>query len=134
MGGAAGMKWSAIQMPSHPVRSMCIATSRMSAHGWLALGQTLNCMGRRYRAGNLAGMADYVIPDPEPKEIDEKLAIQLRHLADNAVLKGQPQGDERCENCLYYLENTAEVSYCWHPKLRILVGAQWWCQWWEAIP
>ncbi len=71
---------------------------------------------------------------PEPKEIDEKLSIELRHLADNAVLKGKPQGDEQCENCLYYLENTAEVSYCWHPKLRILVGADWWCQWWEKIP
>ena len=67
-------------------------------------------------------MADYVIPEPEPKEIDEKLAIELRHLAENAVLKGHPSGDEKCENCLYYLENTAEISYCWHPKLRILVG------------
>ena len=35
-------------------------------------------------------MADYVIPDPEPKEIDEKLAIELRHLAENAVLRGHP--------------------------------------------
>ncbi len=80
-------------------------------------------------------MTEYEIPEPEPKEIDEKLAIELRHLADNAVLKAQPQqGDEKCENCRYYLENTAEISYCWHPMLRILVGANWWCQWWEAIP
>lgn len=79
-------------------------------------------------------MSEYVIPEPEPKEIDETLSIELRHLADNAVLKGMPSGDERCENCRYYLENTAEISYCWHPKLRILVGAQWWCQWWETIP
>lgn len=79
-------------------------------------------------------MTDYVIPEPEPKEIDEKLSIELRHLADNAVLKGKPSGNEHCENCLYYLENTAEISYCWHPKLRILVGADWWCQWWEKIP
>ena len=40
-------------------------------------------------------MADDLLPKPEPKEIDEKLA------------------------------------YCWHPKLRILVGGNWWCQWWE---
>ncbi len=79
-------------------------------------------------------MTDYVIPDPEPKEIDEKLAIELRHLADNAVLKATPQqGDEHCGNCLYYLEDTADISYCWHPKLRILVGSQWWCQWWEKL-
>ena len=52
-------------------------------------------------------MSDYVIPDPEPKEIDEKLAIELRHLASNAVLKGSPSGTEKCDNCLYYLA----VSY-----------------------
>lgn len=79
-------------------------------------------------------MSDYVIPEPEPKEIDERLAIELRHLADNAVLKGQPSGAEKCENCRYYLEPYKDLSYCWHPKLRILVGAGWWCQWWEAIP
>jgi hypothetical protein len=79
-------------------------------------------------------LSDYEIPEPEPKEEDEKLAIQLRHLADNAVLKARPQGEERCDNCRYYLEPTREISYCWHPKLRILVGDQWWCQWWEAEP
>jgi len=79
-------------------------------------------------------VSDYVIPEPEPKEIDEKLSIELRHLADNAVLRGQPQGEEKCENCRYYLESYKEISYCWHPKLRILVGAPWWCQWWEAEP
>ena len=55
-------------------------------------------------------MADYEIPEPEPKEIDEKLAIELRHLADNAVLKATPQhGGEKCETCLYYLEDSAEI-------------------------
>jgi len=68
-------------------------------------------------------VSDYEIPAPEPKEIDEKLSMELRHLASNAVLKGSPSGDERCDNCLYYLENTADISYCWHQKLRILVGA-----------
>ncbi len=80
------------------------------------------------------GLSDYEIPEPEPKEEDEKLAIQLRHLADNAVLKARPQGDEQCDNCRYYLEPSREISYCWHPKVRILVGDQWWCQWWEANP
>ena len=83
----------------------------------------------------MAEATDYEIPDPEPKEEDEKLAIELRHLAENAVLKSTPQhGDEKCGNCLYYLEDTQDISYCWHPKLRILVGAEWWCQWWEKIP
>jgi hypothetical protein len=44
-------------------------------------------------------MSDYVIPEPEPKEIDEKLSFELRHLADNAVLKAMPSGNEKCENC-----------------------------------
>jgi len=79
-------------------------------------------------------VSDYVIPEPEPKEIDEKLSLQLRFLAESAVLKGHPNVNEKCENCRYYLENTAELSYCWHPKLRILVGADWGCQRWEAIP
>lgn len=79
-------------------------------------------------------MSDYQIPDPEPKEIDEKLAIELSHMADSAVLKGRPYNDEQCSNCLYYLDDTKDISYCWHPKLRILVGDTWWCQWWEPIP
>ena len=84
--------------------------------------------------GYVSGVSDYVIPEPEPKEIDEKLSIELRHLADNAVLKGQPSGEEKCETCRYYLEPYKDISYCWHPKLRILVGDEWWCQWWEANP
>ncbi len=79
-------------------------------------------------------MADYVIPEPEPKEIDEQLSLELRHLADNAVLRGRPTGDERCDNCRYYLEPYKDISYCWHQKLRILVGGQCGVRWWEAIP
>ena len=52
-------------------------------------------------------------------------------MADDAVLRAVPNGNERCDNCLYYLNPDAELSYCWHPKLRILVGGEWWCQWWE---
>src|SRR6476620_2186049 len=73
------------------------------------------------------------LPKPEPKEIDEKLSLQLKHLAEDAVLKGVPYGDEKCGNCLYYLNTDENISYCWHPKLRILVGTEWWCQWWEKI-
>jgi hypothetical protein len=73
------------------------------------------------------------MPKPEPKEIDEKLSLELRHLADDAVLRAKPSGDEQCSNCLYYIEPEKPISYCWHPKLRILVGDEWWCQWWEKI-
>jgi len=50
------------------------------------------------------GDDEYQLPKPEPKEIDEKLSLQLRHLAEDAVLRGQPNGEERCDNCLYYIE------------------------------
>ena len=57
----------------------------------------------------------------------------LGQMAERAVLRGQPNGKERCDNCLYYLDPTNSLSYCWHPQLRILVGDEWWCQWWEKI-
>jgi hypothetical protein len=71
---------------------------------------------------------------PTPKPIDETRALELRHMADDAVLRAVPNGAESCANCLYYLNPDDELSYCWHPKLRILVGGQWWCQWWEQLP
>ena len=74
------------------------------------------------------------IPPPEPKEIDEKNWMVLQHMMERAVLKGEPYQDEKCVDCLYYLDPDRSISYCWHQQLRILVGAEWWCQWWEAIP
>jgi hypothetical protein len=71
------------------------------------------------------------LPKPEPREIDEKLHLQLSHLAEDAVLRGQPSGSDCCKNCLYYLEPEKPLSYCWHMKLRILVDDGWWCQWWQ---
>jgi hypothetical protein len=78
-------------------------------------------------------VTDYEIPKPEPKEIDEKNWLELHHMAERAVLRGEPYGEEKCGNCLYYLNADDSLSYCWHPQLRILVGASWWCQWWEKI-
>jgi hypothetical protein len=80
-------------------------------------------------------MADYDIPPPEPKPIDEQNWLKLKDLMERATLRGHPYEDrERCDNCIYYLDPDAEISYCWHQQLRILVGGEWWCQWWEAIP
>jgi hypothetical protein len=77
-------------------------------------------------------MTDDTIALPEPQEIDETRSMELRHVSTNAGLRGRPSGEMRCRNCRYYLENTEDISYCWHPKLRILVGTDWWCQWWES--
>jgi hypothetical protein len=76
-------------------------------------------------------MSDYVIPPPEPKPIDEKNWLELKDKLERATLKGKPMGAEKCDNCLYYLNPDEKLAYCWHPKLRILVGGAWWCQWWE---
>jgi hypothetical protein len=82
--------------------------------------------------------SDYEIPPPEPKEIDEKNWMELKGFIERAVLRGEPytdaqQGLEKCGNCLYYLNTDDSISYCWHPQIRILVGFEWWCQWWEKL-
>jgi hypothetical protein len=87
-----------------------------------------------FTVGPMAAADDDPLPRPEPKEIDEKKALELRHMMEDATLKGVPYGEEKCGNCMYYLDPDAKLAYCWHPKLRILVGTEWWCQWWEAIP
>jgi len=74
------------------------------------------------------------LPAPEPTEEDERNNQRLQHLVEDSVLKAKPYGEEKCGNCLFYLDTDADLSYCWHPKIRILVGADWWCQWWEEIP
>ena len=79
-------------------------------------------------------MSDYVIPDRNPRRSTRSSSMELRHLAANAVLKGQPVRRREVRELPYYLEPTADLSYCWHPKLRILVGAEWWCQWWTPSP
>jgi hypothetical protein len=76
---------------------------------------------------------DAGLPKPEPTEEDERNNRRLHHLVEDAVLKGKPYGDEKCGNCLFYLDSDADISYCWHPQIRILVGAEWWCQWWEQV-
>lgn len=75
------------------------------------------------------------MPLPEPKEIDEQNWLLLRDLMERAVLKGHPYPNgEKCGACMYYLNPDDDISYCWHQQLRVLVGTEWWCQWWEAIP
>ena len=74
------------------------------------------------------------MPLPEPKEVDEQNWMVLQHMMERAVLKGEPYQDEKCDNCMYYLDPDRSISYCWHQQIRILVGGEWWCQWWETIP
>lgn len=71
------------------------------------------------------------LPAPEPQPVDEENTLKLQHLVEDANLKAHPYGEERCKDCLYYLDTDEDLSYCWHPKVRILVDDDWWCQWWE---
>jgi hypothetical protein len=71
------------------------------------------------------------VPVPEPEPVDEDNALTLQRLVDDSTLKAQPYGDQHCRNCLYYLDTDSDFSYCWQPKVRILVDQDWWCQWWE---
>ena len=68
---------------------------------------------------------------PEPQPVDEENALRLQQVVEDAGLKPNPYGDERCRNCHYYLDADAAFSYCWQPKVRVLVDEDWWCQWWE---
>jgi hypothetical protein len=89
-------------------------------------------------AGSVKGVPDEELPRPEPKEIDSAKWLEWKDVMDRAILRAHPLvefGREyRCDNCYFYLDPDADLSYCWHPNLRILVGGSWWCQWWEEIP
>ncbi len=78
--------------------------------------------------------ASYDVGAPEPQPIDEELSMKLGHLAEDAILRGKPNGDESAAIACTTSTPTRTSRYCWHPKLRVLVGAEWWCQWWEEIP
>jgi hypothetical protein len=65
--------------------------------------------------------------DAMEQENEAFLAIQRE-----AKLKGSPNGDQRCDNCKYYVAEYKKIAYCNYPKLEMLVGWDWWCQWWEA--
>lgn len=73
------------------------------------------------------------LPMPEPTEKDEKLAVEFMKIKDETNLRGNPEGDQRCDNCHFYANPEQDVSYCWHDKLEIMVGDSWWCDRWEAI-
>jgi len=78
---------------------------------------------------------------PEPPAKDEELALEFMRIKDETNLRGTPlsggaspdQGDQRCDNCHFYADTNQDISYCWHEKLEIMVGREWWCDRWEEI-
>jgi hypothetical protein len=66
----------------------------------------------------------------EPRVDDEAFQAVQRRLRLTA-LRGTPVEGDSCGACYYYLEPDEPLAFCWHEKLQILVGADWWCQHWQ---
>jgi hypothetical protein len=67
---------------------------------------------------------------PEP-EVDEERFADSQRVVARAALRGKPLDDDRCGSCYYYLEPDDDLAFCWHEKVQILVGTNWWCHFWE---
>lgn len=68
-------------------------------------------------------------PDPalEPTTEDEHRVLDLQRLLDATGLWGEPRDGRRCDACAHYLNPHLPLAYCWHPDVRLLVGAAWSC-------
>lgn len=64
-------------------------------------------------------------------EIDEAAFQAVQRKIKVTALRGAPVDGDECSTCLYYLDPSAPLAFCWHSKLQMIVGAQWWCQHWE---
>ncbi|MTV25750.1 hypothetical protein FTX61_10050 [Nitriliruptoraceae bacterium ZYF776] len=76
-------------------------------------------------------MTDRPPLDPVPEDEDRVLALQ--ELLDATELWGEPRRDgpdrgARCDGCAHYLNPPLPLAYCWHPEVRLLVGASWSCR------
>ena len=56
---------------------------------------------------------------------------EFQRLVKLTALRGSPLEGDSCANCYYYLEPDADLAFCWHEKLQMLVASQWWCHYWE---
>jgi hypothetical protein len=68
---------------------------------------------------------------PEPSVEDEAKLAEIQRTITDTSLRATPFGTDACSGCEYYLDESQPFAYCWHPKLRILVSKDWWCQWYE---
>jgi hypothetical protein len=64
-------------------------------------------------------------------EVDEVRFQQTQRLIRITALRGSPVEGDSCANCVYYLQPDEDFAFCWHEKLQTLVGANWWCHYWE---
>jgi hypothetical protein len=64
-------------------------------------------------------------------EVDEAQFQQMQRVRQRSALTAHPVEGDSCSQCYYYLEPGDPISFCWHEKVSILVGSEWWCQFWE---
>jgi len=63
--------------------------------------------------------------------VDEARFADAQRVVKVAALRGTPMEGDSCGSCFYYVEPGADLAFCAHEKLQILVGASWWCHFWE---
>jgi predicted DNA-binding transcriptional regulator YafY len=66
-------------------------------------------------------------------EVNEAEFNKAQRIVKVSALRGSPIEGDSCANCYYYLEPGADLAFCWHEKLHIMVGSQWWCHYWEMV-
>jgi hypothetical protein len=69
----------------------------------------------------------------EITEIDERNVATIQKVISETGLRPHPFATDDCGRCTYYLDDSQEFAYCWHPSVRLLVSKHWWCQWFEEV-
>lgn len=64
-------------------------------------------------------------------DVDEAAFAASQRLIRLTALRGTPLDGDSCANCHYYLEPGEPLAFCWQEKFQSLVGADWWCHFWE---
>ena len=67
----------------------------------------------------------------EDAVVDEEAFAATQRLIRVSALRGEPVEGDSCANCYYFLEPGEPMGFCWQEKLQTLVGASWWCHYWE---
>jgi hypothetical protein len=70
-------------------------------------------------------------PNIEEPNVDEEAFAAAQRVIRLTALRGEPVDDASCADCWYYLSPGDPLAFCWHEKLQMLVGHDWWCQHWE---
>ncbi len=73
--------------------------------------------------------------DQEISKDQRATAMRMKFtLIEDQQWVAEPKFGEKCDTCLFYTEPGESVAYCWHPNIRVGVGHDHWCQWWEPQP